>query len=142
MTSVFVDTSVLLHAVGGAHPRRDDAQKLLSLVEHDLRIHVGAETIQEFLFHRLRKGERAKAVAQTRWLLNVVTVHPFDGDVARSAIDLVEASGVGGRDAVLAATALGAGFDALVTHDASFVAPAKLRLMSAAECLAEVRIAQ
>lgn len=136
MISAFVDTSVLLHAVGGAHPRRQAARDLLGRVERDLAIHVGAETIQEFLFHRLRMGSAATAVEQTRYLMNIVVVHPFDADVARAAVDLVAVAGVGGRDAVLAATALGAGFDAVVTHDARFAAPAGLRCLGAAEFLA------
>lgn len=69
-------------------------------------------------------------------MLNIVVVHPFDEQVARGAIDVVEATGIGGRDAVLAATARAAGFDELVTHDASFVAPAGLQLVTAEEFLA------
>ncbi|MEL4359046.1 MULTISPECIES: type II toxin-antitoxin system VapC family toxin [unclassified Luteococcus] len=138
MISVFVDTSVLLHAVGGSHPRRDAARELLGRVERDLAIHVGAETIQEFLFHRLRVGDATKAVEQARWLLNVVVVHPFDVDVARAAVDLVAAAGVGGRDAVLAATAREAGFDVVVTHDSRFVAPPGLRTLGAADYLASL----
>lgn len=137
MKSAFVDTSVLLHAVGGAHPQRDAARALLAHGAGDLTIHVGAETIREFLFHRLRIGQRGSAVQLTGWLLDLVVVHAFDAEVARGALDLVRAGGVGGRDAVLAATALSAGFDTLVTHDKRFVTAPGLRLLTAEQYLAE-----
>lgn len=135
MRSAFVDTSVLLHAVGGEHPRRAEARDLLALADRRLTLHVAAETSQEFLFHRLRVGARRDAVQLSRWLLDVVVLHPFDATIARRYLDIVAQTEAGGRDAVIAATALEAGFDTLITHDARFVAPEELRLITAAEYL-------
>jgi predicted nucleic acid-binding protein len=47
-------------------------------------------------------------------------LHPFNADVLGAAIDLVDAGPIGGRDAVHAATALGAGFTQIVTTDVAF----------------------
>lgn len=135
MIAVFVDTSVFLHAVGGEHPRRDAARTLLARIADDLVVHVGAETIQEFVFHRMRVGPRESAIAMGRDLVDSVTIHSFDEAIARRAIELMADSPIGGRDAVLAATALEAGFDAIVTDDARFASAGGLRAESTDEFL-------
>ncbi|WIY81998.1 type II toxin-antitoxin system VapC family toxin [Propionimicrobium sp. PCR01-08-3] len=135
MIAAFVDTSVLLHAVGGEHPMRDAARTLLTRIADDLVVHIGAETVQEFVFHRMRIGQRESAIAMGRDLVDSVTIHPFDEAIARRAIELMADSPIGGRDAVLAATALEAGFDAIVTDDARFVSAGGLRVVSTDEFL-------
>ncbi|WP_341729834.1 type II toxin-antitoxin system VapC family toxin [Brooklawnia sp.] len=136
MIAAFVDTSVFLHAVGGEHPMRDSARVLLTRVADDLVVHIGAETVQEFIFHRVRVGRRDTALTMGRELIESVTIHPFDEKIARRAVELMSGSPIGGRDAVLAATALDAGFDAIVTDDAHFVSVGGLRVMNAADFLA------
>ena len=50
----------------------------------------------------------------------MVVLHRFDEGVLQTAISLVATSTVRGRDAVHAATAIRAGFDAIVTTDSDF----------------------
>lgn len=135
MIHAFLDTSVLLHAFGGEHPQRNAARDLVARAAEDITIHVGAETVQEFLFHKLHSPDRGSAVPLTRWLLDLVVVHPFDVDVAREMLNLVESAGLGGRDAVLAATARMNGFAELITHDTRFVVPRGLTTLTARQFL-------
>lgn len=115
---LFVDTAPLLYAVGGEHPLRESCRALLAASGEGLvELHASVEVVQEFLFHRLRRDERARAVAATRAVREALVLHPFDAAVASAMVDLVEISGVGGRDAVHAATALGAGFEEMVSSD-------------------------
>lgn len=74
----------------------------------------------EFLFHRLRMVGATVATAEFAALLELVVWHPFTEDVLRHSAQLVATGSVRGRDAVHAATALGAGFGEIVTADADF----------------------
>lgn len=115
---LFVDTAPLLYAVGGAHPLRAPCRALLAAsAEGRVELHASVEVVQEFLFHRLRRDDRARAVAAARAVREVLVLHPFDASVVSAMVDLVETSGVGGRDAVHAATALAAGFEEIVSTD-------------------------
>ncbi len=137
MIPVFVDTSVLLHATGGPHPLRAPAQELLRRATHDLVLHIGAETVQEFVFHKARFQDRAAAAELGEWLLQACVVHPFDDVVARRGLELVtQTRSLGGRDAFLAATALGAGFSSIVVHDGRFQPPPGLAPLTAEQFLA------
>lgn len=85
-----------------------------------IELHASTEVLQEFLFHRLRRMGRPEAVAQTRAVRRLCVRQPFDGDVVDRMIELVETSGLRGRDAVHAATALLGGFDSILSADADF----------------------
>lgn len=137
MRQPFVDTSVLLHAVGGEHPLRQPSRDMIRKALKGGGVHVGAESVQEFLFHRMRVVDRSVAVRDTQGLLEWATVLPFDREIAVRACQLVAEGSIGGRDAILAATALCAGFDTLVTHDRRFGAVAGLCIISAADWLAQ-----
>jgi predicted nucleic acid-binding protein len=76
--------------------------------------------VQEFLFHRLRRGDRALAVQQARDVAALCVLHAFDAVVAARVLDLVASSDVRGRDAMHAATALLHGFESLVSPDRDF----------------------
>ncbi|MGL4177726.1 MAG: type II toxin-antitoxin system VapC family toxin [Dermatophilaceae bacterium] len=120
--AVFIDTSVLLHAVGGPGPNRASCRRVLEAAEERRAvIHLSAESVQEFLFHRMRVGERRLAVDQTRAVRGLGVVHALDDDVLDRALELVERHRARGRDAVIAATALLRGFDDIVTTDRRFV---------------------
>ncbi len=121
MRSIFIDPSVLLLAVGGAHPWREPCRRVLEAAARgEVRLHLSVEGGQEFLFHRLRRGDLESAVHEFDLVDRLVVWHPFDTDVLHRARDLVAAGGVRGRDAVHAATAMLAGFDALVSCDRDF----------------------
>ncbi|ROS75277.1 type II toxin-antitoxin system VapC family toxin [Cellulomonas sp. PhB143] len=118
---LFVDTAVLAYALGGEHAMRGPCRALLEAAARgDVELHASVEMVQELLHHRLRRGDRAAAVAQARGAAAACVLHPFDADVLARAVDLVEQAGLGGRDAVHAATALQHGFAALVSPDRDF----------------------
>lgn len=117
----FVDTSVLLVAVGGDHADRAACRGFMAAAaRRKAALHASVEAVQEFLFHRMRVGERATALRATRALIASLRLHDFDADVLRRSLELVELTSLRGRDAVHAATALGAGFGQIVTLDADF----------------------
>jgi predicted nucleic acid-binding protein len=121
---VLLDSAVVLYALGGASPRREACQDVLRQVADGyLEAYASTEMIQEVLHHRLRvTGDRARAAAQARDVMQLVTLVPFDRPVLVAAIDLAETSSVRGRDAVHAATALTRGIERLVSTDQAFEA--------------------
>lgn len=137
MTALFVDSSVFLIAVGGDHPDRDECRSFLAeAAQRAVRLHASVETVQEFLFHRLRRYERATALREAKVLAASCILHPFDVDVLDEAIRLVEDTQIRGRDAVHAATAGIAGFDAIVSLDTDFDGLAMLRRVHPAAAFA------
>lgn len=93
----------------------------------DLRLHLSVEGGQEFLFHRFRMVDPADAIEQFDLVDRLVVWHALDHDILRASRDLVAAGHVRGRDSVHAATALGAGFQAIVSCDSDFDAIPGLR---------------
>lgn len=133
----WVDTSVLAFAAGGEHPHREPCRAVVAAAAAGrVEVHASVEMIQELVFHRLRRVSRDQAVAQARQAAALCVLHSFDAAVLDRALDLVASSGLGGRDAVHAATALAAGFQEIVSTDRDFdrapglrrVDPADLRL--------------
>ncbi|MFN8079528.1 MAG: type II toxin-antitoxin system VapC family toxin [Kineosporiaceae bacterium] len=140
MKQLFLDTATLLYATGTEHPLRRPCRDLLAgAAAGELELHVSVEAVQEYLFHRMRRGDRARAVAEASGVLDVCRVHAFDVTVARRAIDLVANSRLRGRDAVHAATALTAGFEAIVSPDADFDHAPGLRRTPPHEALGTLR---
>lgn len=134
MRDLFVDTPVLLHAVGGEHPYRPDCRAIVTGAgAGDYLLHISAETVQEFLFHRLRVGAAAEAVAAVRAIRGLCAVHPLDEATLDRGIEQVEEHGMRGRDAFIAGTALQAGFAEIVTTDRGFIASPGLRVVRPAE---------
>lgn len=118
---VFIDTTVLGHAWGGPSPYRAACQALLvRAASPEAVLHVSTEAVQEFLFHRMRRGDCESAVVSARTVMAMCVVHDVDRDVLVRALDLVAASNLGGRDAVHAATALQHGFDSIVSAHRDF----------------------
>lgn len=121
MKAVFLDPSILLLAVGGEHPSRSACRDVVAAAGRgELRLHLSVEGGQEFLFHRLRRSDLGRALAQFDLVDRLVVWHDFDIEVLRASRGLVAAGSARGRDAVHAATALAAGFDAIVSTDADF----------------------
>lgn len=134
MSDWFADTSVMVMAAGVEHPDREPCRAFLSRVAaSDQRLHVSVEAIQEFVFHRMRRVARPAAVSEAHALAGSSVLHPFGIEVLDRALVLIADSGVRGRDAVHAATALGAGFDTIVSLDADFDQVPGLRRLSPAE---------
>ncbi|MGM0386829.1 MAG: type II toxin-antitoxin system VapC family toxin [Actinomycetota bacterium] len=127
---LWVDTSVLAYAAGGDHPQREHCRRVVAAAAaRTVELHATVEMVQELLFHRMRRASRAEAVAQARFAAGLCVLHPFDGAVLGRALELVAVSELGGRDAVHAASALAAGFTAIVSADRDFdMAPGLVRL--------------
>ena len=112
---VFLDTSVFLTALG-EHPTTPACRALLQrAASGHLFVHTAAECLHEVVFHRMRVGPRAPAVAHLRAIRDLCVVHPMDDLVLDRATDLLATTQARGRDAFIAATALPAGFDTVVT---------------------------
>lgn len=111
----------MLLAVGEEHEFRAPCRRVLEAASRgELRIHMSVEGGQEFLFHRLRRSEKDQALALFDLIDKLVVWHPFDVDVLRKSRDFVAQGALRGRDAVHAATAVNAGFDAIVSCDTDF----------------------
>lgn len=120
MKRVFLDATVLVLAQGGPDPRRKACQEIIAAVRDGrARAHVSTEAVQEFVFHRLRRGD-PQAVALGREAAALCVLHPFDAQVLESALALMETGAVRGRDAVHPATAIAAGFAEIVSTDRDF----------------------
>jgi predicted nucleic acid-binding protein len=106
-TACLVDTAILLYAVGGEHQLGEPSQRIVrAAAAGQLELHASVEMVQEFVFHRMRRIERAAAVGQARDAAALCVLHDLDGSVLSSALDLISTlSGLGGRDAIHAATA-------------------------------------
>lgn len=120
-----LDTTVLVYAKGADHPLRDPCRELIAAIA-DGRVEATTtvEVIQEFAHVRARRRDAGEAAARARdyaELLSPLLV------VARDQLDrgltlFAATPGVGAFDAVLAATALDAGAESLVSADRAFMA--------------------
>lgn len=121
MVKCFLDTTVLLFAVGGPGPERDECRAFLSRAQvAGTELHISVEAAQEYVFHRTRRAGRPAAVAEGRELPEMYVVHDFTASIQALSLDLMERSPIRGRDAVHAATALAAGFTEIVSMDRDF----------------------
>jgi predicted nucleic acid-binding protein len=119
---IVLDTTVLVYAVGGAHPLREPSQRLIKVVrEHGVAVTTTAHVIEEFVHVRTRRFGRAKAAATGRdyaaLLAPLLAVAADDVDHGLGLYERHER--LGSFDAVLAATTLRAGHT-LVSADRAF----------------------
>ena len=117
----FLDATIILLAAGEPSTAQHACRSFLEAqAASGSTLHMSVEGVQEVLFHRMRMVDRGTAVAEARDVQEMVVLHRFDEGVLQTAISLVATSTVRGRDAVHAATAIRAGFDAIVTTDSDF----------------------
>ncbi len=117
----FLDATIILLAAGEPSTAQRACRSFLEAqAASGSTLHMSVEGVQEVLFHRMRMVDRGTAVAEARDVQEMVVLHRFDEGVLQTAISLVATSTVRGRDAVHAATAIRAGFDAIVTTDSDF----------------------
>ncbi|WP_148613598.1 type II toxin-antitoxin system VapC family toxin [Nocardioides rubriscoriae] len=139
MTALFLDASVVLLALGGPHPAKPACQSLLRASgEGRCTLHLSVEAVQEVVFHRMRVGTRAAALASGRALSATAVLHGFDVDVLHRSMLLVDTCQIRGRDAVHAATALAHGFTEIVTTDLDFEAVPGLVVVDPATAVARL----
>lgn len=133
MTSYFVDTSVLAHALGDRHPERAPARRVVELAASGaVVLHASVEMVQELLHHRMRRTDHEAALRQTHAAAELCVLHAFDTAVLSRALELVASSAARGRDAVHAATALLHGLPTILSSDPDFdLVPGLTRLSPA-----------
>ena len=121
-TPCLVDTAVLAYAVGADHPLRAGCRRIVEAAgAGDLELHASVEMVQEFVFHRMRRGDRRTAIKQARDVAALCVLHDFDRAVLQTALDLIaDSDDIGGRDAVHAATALRHGLSTIISPDRAF----------------------
>ena len=87
----------------------------------EIELHASVEMVQEFVFHRIRRGDRRSAVRQARDVAGLCILHDFDRIILQTALDLIaDTDNLGGRDAVHAATALQHGLSLIISPDRAF----------------------
>lgn len=84
----------------------------------------------------MRRSSRDAATQQASWLADGLVLHELSADVLRRSIELTATTRIGGRDAVHAASALGAGFSEIVSADRDFDGVPGLTRLTAAQALA------
>lgn len=128
---ILLDTTILVYAVGAAHPLRAPCRELLRLVRDGrVRGATTVEVVQEFAHVRARRRPRADAaeVARHYALAFAPLVRPDDDDLTTGLRLFESTRRLGPFDAVLAATALRRDW-ALASADRSFTEVTELRYL-------------
>lgn len=136
---LFVDTTVLAYAAGGAHEHREACLRLVELAaDRRIVLHASVEALAEFAFHRMRRTERERAADEAALARQMLLMHPLDDAVMDGALELIRTSTLRSRDAVHAATALRAGFTSIVTTDRDFADVPGLRVIAPTDAVTRI----
>lgn len=120
---IVLDTTVLVYAVGAAHPLRDPCRDLIAAIAGG---HVSAtttvEVLQEFTHVRARRRDREDAARLARDYLDVLSPLLVVGedDLQEGLRLYAHSERLGAFDAVLASTAARADSVAVVSADGAF----------------------
>jgi uncharacterized protein len=120
---IVLDTTVLVYAVGDEHPLREPCRDLVEAIAEDrVEATTTVEVIQEFVHIRARRRARSDATERGRELLRLLgpLISPGEAELALGLRLFEEHDGLGMFDAVLAASAMLSGADALVSADRAF----------------------
>lgn len=134
-----IDTNVVAYAVGEVSPFKQGCVRLLELAgEGALLPEASVELLQEFLHIRSRRtGDRAGAALATRWVADLVRLHPLERSDALRATELfAHHAGLDALDAMHAATCLNRQIPVIVSADRAFDAVADLQRLDPREALA------
>ena len=129
---IVIDTTVLVYAVGEQHELAEPSRALVEAVgDGRVPATTTTEAIQEFVHVRSRHRSRSDAVRIGRYYAELLS--PLLA-VERSALEqglalFERIAELGAFDAVLAATALEAGADGLVSADRAFASVPRLTFM-------------
>lgn len=120
---IFIDTTVLVYAVGGDHHYKRSCLEVLDLVSTDrLQATTTPEAIQEFAHVRARRHPRADSVRLAAKFADLLG--PLRCSEEEHLIDGLELwtryESLGAFDAVLAAVALDSKYATLVSADKAF----------------------
>ncbi len=119
MTRVYLDTNILVYAVGDESPFRGPCREILqTVVERRLTGETSAYTLQEFVRQRLRRGD-SKATTRARAAMDMcAALHPVDQEILVRAFGLVERDPrLDIADAVHVSTALVHGIATVLSAD-------------------------
>lgn len=120
---IVLDTTVLVYTQGSEHPLREPCRRLIRAISLGaVQATTTVEVIQEFLHVRARRRDRLPAVADARAYAQLLApLLTADDAVLRNGLILYgSTSRLGAFDAVLAAAAVAAGAEALVSVDSAF----------------------
>lgn len=120
---IVLDTTILVYALGADHPLRQPCRRLIEAVADDrLEASTTPEVVQEFVHIRARRHGREDASRQGRdYAALLAPLMPVDDAALLLGLRLFEEHPqLGAFDAVLAATAIAHGCDALVSADRAF----------------------
>jgi predicted nucleic acid-binding protein len=122
LTRVYLDSNVLLYAVGEESPYREPCRHLLRHVASgDVAGETSILTVQEVVHHRQRRGDVAPASHGRNVLAICSAAHPLDRSIALVALGLMDDyPRLGAGDAIHAATALAHGVETVISADSDF----------------------
>lgn len=130
MTTVFIDTAVVMYAAGADHRLKEPCQRILAQVaDGGLDAVVSIEVVQEIIhrFMALRRPEQGASIARDTLDL-FAPVLPVTHAVMRRMPELVEAyPDLAARDLVHVATCLQEGIREIVSPDRGFDRVAEIR---------------
>ena len=122
---IVLDTTVLVYAKGATHALRDPCRSLLTAISRgEVEVTTTVEVIQEFVHVRARRRDRQDAVGLGRdyaeLLAPLLTISATELSAGLALFERVD--DLGAFDAVLAAAAIAADADAVVSADRAFAA--------------------
>jgi uncharacterized protein len=126
---IVLDTTVLVYAVGDVHSLREPAQRVFQAIDRgSVQATTTVEAIQEFVHVRARRRGRRDAASLGRAYADLLSpvLHPSEDDLVAGLRLYQRHEELGTFDAVLAASTMRAGAEALVSADRSFAAVRKL----------------
>ena len=120
---IVLDTAVLSYAVGGEHPLREPARRMVGAVgEGRLVASTTVDVIQEFAQAFARRRPRGQAASYARRYATLFSplLSPSESALTAGLRLFARHERLDAFDAVLAATAIEAGATALVSGDGAF----------------------
>lgn len=133
---IVLDTTVLIYAVGDDHQLRGPARAIVAAVESgDVQATTTVEAVQEFVHVRARRRGRDDAARLGRAYATLLSplLRPSEVNLVEGLRLYERDDRLGVFDAVLAAAAIEAKADALVSADRSFAAVRRLRWVDLAD---------
>ena len=127
---IALDTTVLIYATGSQHPLREPCRRLVDAVADGLlTASTTVEVIQEFTHVRARRTDRGEASLLAGSFTDLLApLLPVGEAALRHGLRIyIDAVRLGAFDAVLAAAAMAAEADALVSADGAFAEVPGLR---------------
>lgn len=123
MSAYFLDTNIVMYAVGGEHPYKGPcAEILLRAGRGEVELDTDVEVVQEILYRYARLGRRTEGLQVASKLMEAVrTVLPVTDADIRMAIALMEEhQRLSPRDAIHAAVMLNNRLSEILSVDPDF----------------------